>query len=165
MIWIARTRVLPAFLIAFSAIAVGQHPADAPPTSSTQPLKFSYARRWRGCSPVDEPESGITLTTVLTQCTKKYDEPARPYISVMFEDGTKTAQVKIVYASGIQTAWATRCLAGREKCDQATGGTINLDDHSSKDHLPSYELHFADGSVEKGTFTLHPDCHPDVQCW
>jgi len=159
------TRSLGLMLIATSFAAAAQQGRPGPQANHAEHLKFSYERPWRGCGPVDQPESGITLTTVLTRCTKSYDAPVRPYIGVMFETGGTTAPVKVLWSGSKQTAWATRCLEGREDCDKATGGTINFSEAGLKGHLPTYELQFADGSVEKGTFTTHRDCHPDVQCW
>lgn len=150
--------------VAFLFAAAAQQGKERPKAAQADHLKFAYERPWRGCGPVDQPESGITLTTVLKRCPKSYSEAARPYISVMFEVGAKTAPVRVLWGAS-QTAWATRCLAGRERCDKATGGTIDFTEVGSKGHLPSYDLQFEDGSVEKGTFTEHSDCHPDIRCW
>lgn len=157
---------LPALLIALTVVSGAQHDVPGPAQGAQgHNLRYSYARPWLGCSPVDEAESGITLTKVKTTCSKKIEESTRPYISVMYEVGGKPGPLKVVYETSTQTAWATRCLPGREKCDAATSGTIDLTGHDTKNHLPSYELHFSDGSIEQGTFTLDANCHPHVQCW
>lgn len=153
--------------ISFSMAAIAQQgAAETSPTTQTQVLKFSYARPWRGCGPTDRAQSGIILTNGKQQCTKSVnDSEPRPYISVMYDLTAKTAPVKVYYATSMSAASAMRCLAAHEKCDRATGGTINFDLRKSKSRLPNYELEFADGSVIKGTFTLGEECHPEVQCW
>jgi hypothetical protein len=134
--------------------------------NQTRKLKFSFGRYWNGCGPVDRPESGIILTTVLVKCTKRIALPPPPYLSVQFSGtGAKTAPIRVVWwKSPTGSATVVRCLTAGSKCDQAVGGTIDFGTSGSPAKPPSYELKFADGSLEGGTFAVRMACQR-VTCW
>ncbi len=148
-----------------AAVTVLAH-SQTPPTLHSNgkgTLKFSFARDWNGCGPADEAESGITLTTVWPRCRKETDPTPPPYISVEFSTTeSKSAPVTIIWAHARQWASVSRCLTSPFACDHAVSGTIDFGSRPASS--PSYDLKFADGSVEAGTFTRLMQCH-QVTCW
>ena len=154
--------LLPALL----ASALAQPARADSQDNQTRKLKFSFGRYWNGCGPVDQPESGIILTTVRVKCTRRIALPPPPYISVQFSGaGTTTAPVKVVWwKNPTGSATVVRCLNGGSKCDQAIGETIDFGSSGISARLPSYELKFNDGSLERGTFDVRMACQR-VTCW
>jgi len=148
------------------APAIGQPARGDSQDNQTRKLKFSFGRYWNGCGPLDQPESGIILTTVRVKCTKRIALPPPPYINVEFSGaGAMTAPVKVVWwKNPTGSATVIRCLSGRSKCDQAVGGTIDFGTSGIPARPPSYELKFADGSLESGTFDVRMACQR-VTCW
>ncbi len=159
--------LLLAVLTTFVVPATAQTPQANPPSNHTGTLKFSFGRYWNGCGPVDQPESGITLTTVRVKCTKRIEMPPPPFLNVQFfaAEDTHAGPVKVLWwRNSAQSATVVRCLSAELKCDQAVSGTIDFGKPGPPEIPPSYELKFADGSLERGTFTARASCHR-VQCW
>ncbi len=152
-------------LLPFFLASAGQNSKSRLPATSSA-SKFSFARYWNGCGPTDEPQSGITLTPVFVKCGKIGSLTAPPYINIQFFDaGAASAPIAVVWVSGKKAAKAMRCLTEHAACDAAISGVIDFGDSQPHNHRPqTYELKFADGSVEKGTFTSHPPCGK-VTCW
>lgn len=153
-------------LTLFVAPAAAQTAQANPLGNQTGKLKFSFGRYWNGCGPVDQPESGITLTTVRVKCRKRIALPPPPYINVQFiEAGTAPGPVTVVWwENPKQSATVARCLTAESKCDQAVGGTIDFGKPGPLASPPSYELKFADGTLERGTFAARIACQR-VTCW
>ncbi len=167
-----RSRVALGLLISVLTALVTPAAAQA---NQTAKLKFSFGRYWNGCGPVDQPESGITLTTVRVKCTKRIElppppslnVPPPPYLNVRFSDAgdSQGGPVKVLrWRNPAQSATVVRCLNAESKCDQAVSGTIDFGKPGLSKIQPTYELQFADGSFERGTFMAHSSCHR-VQCW
>src|SRR5271157_4998545 len=125
---------------------------------------FLFGRLWEDCGPTDEMLSGMTLTTVEVKCSNGTAAPEIPYVKVQFfEIGSaesKSAPVTVLWSNRKGTAIASRCLTAHSACDKAIGGRLDLS--RPRPTLPSYELKFADGSVESGTFTPLAHCQPMV---
>jgi hypothetical protein len=133
------------------------HPTPIPATTPT--LKFAYGQWWNGCGPVDEPTSGITLTTARLSCNFKKLPTPRINVQLSYH-GDKSAPVAVEGANyeGPTPAQAGRCLKDDAPCEPAIGGTIRLGGPKA-----TYDLKFADGSVEKGTFVLK-SCSKKIMC-
>lgn len=153
-------------LLALVLAGMAQSTRERPqPVTPNPKLRFAFARDWNGCGPMDEPQSGMTLTPVFVRCSKIPTRAVPPYINVQFDPGAESAPVKVRWVSGKQSASAQRCLREGVACDAAIGGAIDFGDwRLHHRHPETYELQFADGSVEKGTFTSHLPCSR-VTCW
>jgi len=141
-------RIMPILLAAMIGCSAANAQTPQPAPAPTPALKFAYGQWWNGCGPVDEPTYGITLTPVHLRCNFK--KLPVPRINVQFAYlGSKSAPIAIEDAdhrAGRQ-AQAWRCLSENGQCEEVTNGTIRLAGPKG-----TYELKFADGSVEKGSF-------------
>jgi len=163
-----RSRAALGLLISVVTALLAPATARATPQGNqTAKLKFSFGRYWNGCGPVDQPESGITLTIVRVKCTKRIELPPPPYLNVQFFNAgdSQGGPVRVLWwRNPAQSATVVRCLRAESKCDQAISGTIDFGKPGPSKTPPSYELKFADGSFERGTFTAQSSCHR-VLCW
>src|SRR5882762_5532609 len=100
--------------------------------------------------------SGVSRDTISLDCcgdwaTLRSRQP-RKYVTEYMKRPTKSAPQNYSIRSGRSVVLASRCLRpGR--CEAATSGTLHLSKFSEgKGASGEYELHFQDGSVEKGSF-------------
>jgi hypothetical protein len=158
--------------LALFVVVTALMPADSAQTAGNSPratpaakMQFSFGRYWNGCGPVDQPTSGMTLTTVRSRCKKPDGLPDPPYINMQFVD-SGSAPVVVVQGTSPQSASVSRCLKTGSACDNAIGGTIDFGASIGLrvTRPASYDLKFKDGSTEKGTFTTLPPC-VRVVCW
>jgi hypothetical protein len=147
-------------LSAFMRPDAAQTPKDQPRVTTSPKLKFSFARYWNGCGITDELLSGITFTTVRLRCSKRIAPPIPPFITVQFFDlNVASAPVVVTWGARKESARASRCVREQVGCDEATGGTIDFGESGAHGtRPPSFELRFADGSVESGSFTTALPC-------
>src|SRR5580704_6768157 len=75
--------------LALFVVVTALMPADSAQTAGNSPratpaakMQFSFGRYWNGCGPVDQPTSGMTLTTVRSRCKKPDGLPDPPYINM-----------------------------------------------------------------------------------
>jgi hypothetical protein len=130
-------------------------------TSSPQagsPARFPFAYAQYGCAPTDALALDFYFTAEKSECGK-YSEPLVK-ISI-WKDLPKSAPYSIDLRA--TEAAAIRCLKPGA-CEAATSGSLRLDKFiNDKSSAGEYELHFKDGSVEKGKFDA-TWCHLKFVC-
>jgi hypothetical protein len=147
MLWLlkgtATACLLGVILLTNSATANRQ--ADSSP-------RFAFAYAQYGCAPTD------ALATNQSECGKI----SEPYVKIsIWKDLPKSAPYSVeVRATEVG---AIRCLRSGA-CEAATSGSLHLDKFiGEKISAGEYELHFRDGSVEKGRFDA-TWCHIKFVC-
>jgi len=131
-------------LIVFASSASCGRKSEANP-----PGHFPFAYVQVGCGPADGPALEFYFTLKQGKCGK-YEEP---FILISINENLpKSAPQNYSIRSGRSVVLASRCLRpGR--CEATTSGTLHLSKFSEgKGASGEYELHFQDGSVEKGSF-------------
>jgi hypothetical protein len=116
-------------------------------TNSPADLPFAYVLR--DCGPAD----GEALTFYFTQKQSQSGEYEEPFVEISINENLpRSAPLDYSVESGKYAILASRCrIPGR--CDTATSGTLHLDTfRPGKGAAGVYELHFGDGSIEKGAF-------------
>jgi len=146
---VATVCVLGVFLLPESATSTPQgRPSGRFP--------FTYAQY--GCAPTDALALDFYFTAEKSECGK-YSEP---FVKIsIWKNLPKSAPYSIELRA--TEAAAIRCLKPAA-CEAATSGSLHLDkfiDNSSS--AGEYELHFRDGSMEKGKFD-GTWCHEKFVC-
>jgi hypothetical protein len=111
---------------------------------------FPFAHIEFNCEPVDN----LVLQFYFTLKQRKCGKYKGPFVMISVNgDLPKSAPQDYLIGSDIMSvANASRCLK-QERCETATSGTLHLTKFSEgKGASGEYELHFQDGTVEKGTF-------------
>jgi hypothetical protein len=117
--------------------------------SQTKPrARFPFAYVQNDCGPADGPALTFRFTLKESKCGK-YEEPFI-VISII---GNLPAFAPQDYPIGSGSrVLARRCLIPGQ-CEAVTSGTLHLAKFSKgKSASGEYEVHFRDGSVEKGSF-------------
>lgn len=111
-------------------------------------MHFPFAYAQEGCGPADGPALLFYFTVKPANCGK-YEEP---FLMIEITGNlSKSAPHDYTMGSGGRML-ASRCQS-HGHCETATTGVLHLTKFSqSKTAFGEYELHFRDGSIEKGTF-------------
>ena len=127
-----------------------------PPADSSARFPFAYAQY--GCAPTDALALDFYFTETKSECGKFVE----PYLKIMiWQNLPQSAPYTVEVHAG--AAAAIRCLKAGA-CEAATSGSLHLDKFvNEKISAGEYELHFRDGSVEKGSFDA-TWCHIRVVC-
>jgi hypothetical protein len=134
---------LPLVVSMFTLVASCGHKAHGFPAH----LPFAYMQE--DCGPTD----GIALTFYFTAKEGQPGKYEQPFIEIMISEGlSRSAPRDYTIQLGQYAVLASRCSAPA-KCDAATSGTLHLSTFTTgKGATGEYELHFYDGTVEKGSF-------------
>jgi hypothetical protein len=110
---------------------------------------FPFAYVQEGCGPADGPALLFYFTVKPAKCGK-YEEP---FLMIeIIGNLPKSAPRAYTMGSGSRDMLASRCQSPGH-CEAATSGVLHLTKFSqSKNASGEYELHFRDGSIEKGNF-------------
>lgn len=113
------------------------------------PAHFPFAYVQEGCGPADGPALQFYFT-VKPAKSGKYEEP---FLMIdIIRDLPKSAPHAYTMGPGSRDILASRCPSPGH-CEAATSGDLHLTKFSqSKSASGKYELHFRDGSIEKGNF-------------
>jgi hypothetical protein len=99
------------------------------------------------CGPTDGYALEFYFTSKQSQ-NGKYEEP---YLVIEVNEKPKSAPQNYSIKSANWGVLASRCLKpGR--CEDSTSGSLHLTKFSQNGASGNYELHFRDGSVERGSF-------------
>ena len=122
------------------------------------PAHYPFTHAQYGCAPTDALALDFYFTAENSECGK-YSEP---FVKIsIWKDLPKSAPYSIEVRA--TEAGAIRCLKPGA-CEAATSGSLHLDKFiNDKSSAGSYELHFKDGSVEKGKFDA-TWCHLKFVC-
>lgn len=146
---VATVCLLAGFLLPESATSTPQ---------AGPPAHFPFAYAQYGCAPTDALALDFVFTAEKSECGK-YSEP---FVKIsIWKDLPQSApysvEVRATEVGGI------RCLKPGA-CEAATSGKLRLDKFiDGKSSAGEYELHFKDGSVEKGRFDA-TWCHLKFVC-
>jgi hypothetical protein len=116
---------------------------------SATPTQFSFAYVEDDCGPTD----GLALEFFFTQKQSQCGKFEEPFILIEIDENLPTsAPQDYTIMSGRSAVLASRCMS-HGQCESATSGTLRLAKfrHGSG-ASGAYELHFNDGSVERGSF-------------
>ena len=125
----------------------------------TVPFPFAYVHY--DCGPTD----GFALDFYFTSKRSSNGKYQEPYLYIeLSENLPKSAPQSYSIESGKWGVLASRCLKpGR--CEAATSGSLRLVKFSHATGASGdYELHFQDGSVEKGSFDAAWDVVKNLAC-
>lgn len=113
------------------------------------PAHFPFAYVQEGCGPADGPALLFYFTVKSAKCGK-YEEPF--VLIQVIGNLPKFAPHAYTLDSGSRDMLASRCQSPGH-CEAATSGVLRLTKFGqSKNASGEYELHFRDGSIEKGNF-------------
>ena len=138
-------------MILLTDSATANRQADSPPH-----FPFAYAQY--GCAPTDALALDFYFTAKQSECGKI----SEPYVKIsIWKHLPKSAPYSVeVRATEVG---AIRCLRPGA-CEAATSGSLHLDKFiDEKISAGEFELHFKDGSVEKGSFDA-TWCHIRFVC-
>jgi hypothetical protein len=113
------------------------------------PPHFPSAYVQKGCGPADGPALQFDFTVKPAKCGK-YEEPF--LLIQIIGNLPKSAPHVYTMGSSSRDILASRCQSAGH-CEAAISGVLHLTKFSqSKNASGEYELHFRDGSMEKGNF-------------
>jgi hypothetical protein len=134
-------------LLAF--IAFSSSASSGRKSEPNYPAHFPFAYVQEGCGPADGPALLFYFTVKSAKCGK-YEEPF--LLIQIIGNLPKSAPHAYTTGSGSRDMLASRCQSPGH-CEAATSGVLHLTKFSqSKNASGEYELHFRDGSIEKGSF-------------
>lgn len=138
-------------MILLTGSASAHRPAD-----SSAHFPFAYAQY--GCAPTDALALDFYFAATQGECGKI----SEPYLKIMIWKNLPQSAPYSVELRATEAA-AIRCLRPGA-CEAATSGSLHLDKFvNEKISAGDYELHFRDGSVEKGSFDA-TWCHIKFVC-
>jgi hypothetical protein len=153
MSWLLKVSLTACLLgvILLTDSATANRQADSPPR-----FPFAYARY--GCAPTDALALDFYFTANQSECGKI----SEPYVKIsIWKNLPKSAPYSIELRA--TEVGAIRCLRPGA-CEAASSGSLRLDKFiDEKISAGEYELHFRDGSVEKGRFGA-TWCHIKFVC-
>ena len=118
-------------------------------SAANAPVRFPSAYVQDDCGPTDGLVVKFYFTRKQSECGK-YEEPF--IIISINENLPKSAPQDYSIRSGRWAMLASRCLKAGQ-CESATSGSLKLRKFIERQGASGeYELHFHDGSVEKGSF-------------
>ena len=118
-------------------------------SAANAPARFPFAYVQDDCGETDGEAVKFYFTRKQSECGK-YEEP---FIMISINENLpKSAPQDYSIRSGRWAVLASRCLKVGQ-CESATSGTLHLRKFIERQGASgAYELHFQDGSVERGTF-------------
>jgi hypothetical protein len=137
--------LVPLLTLVFLASSVGcARQSDANHAGS-----FPFANVQAACGPTDGPAREFYFTSKQSH-DGKYEEP---YLVILVSENLpKSAPQSYSIKSESWAVQALRCQKPGQ-CDAATSGSLHLAKFSPTNGVSGdYELHFQDGSAEKGSF-------------
>jgi hypothetical protein len=140
-------KVVSTSFLAF--IAVSSSLSCGLKSEANYPAHFPFAYVQEGCGPADGPALLFYFTVKTAKCGK-YEEP---FLMIeIIGNLPKSAPHAYTMGLGSRDMLASRCQSPGH-CEAATSGLLHLTKFSqSKNASGEYELHFRDGSIEKGNF-------------
>jgi hypothetical protein len=153
MLWLLRATATVCLLAVF---LLPESATSTPEPGSPAHYPFTHAQY--GCAPTDALALDFYFTAENGECGK-YSEP---FVKIsIWKDLPKSAPYSVEVRA--TEAGAIRCLKPGA-CEAATSGSLRLDKFiDQKTSSGEYELHFKDGSVEKGRFDA-TWCHLKFVC-
>jgi hypothetical protein len=139
-------RILSASLLVFIGFASSTSCGRKP---EANPAHFPFAHVQEGCGPADGLALALYFTAKPARC-EKYEEP---FLMIqIIANLPKSAPRDYTIGAGSRDMLASLCQSAGH-CMAATSGTLHLTKFTqSKNASGEYELHFRDGSIEKGQF-------------
>jgi len=118
-------------------------------SAANAPARFPFAYVQDDCGPTDGETVKFYFLRKQSECGK-YEEP---FVMISINENLpKSAPQDYSIRSGRWAVLASRCLKAGQ-CESATSGTLHLRKFIERQGASGeYELHFQDGSVEKGSF-------------
>ena len=140
-------KVASTTLLAFIAFSSSAGCGLKSEANCTAHFPFAYAQE--GCGPADGRALLFYFTVKPAKCGK-YEEPF--LLIQIIGDLPKSAPHAYAMGSGSRNILASRCQSPGH-CEAATSGALHLTKFTQgKNASGEYELHFRDGSIEKGNF-------------
>ena len=125
------------------------------PADSSAHFPFAYAQF--GCAPTDGPALDFYFTATKSECGKIVE----PYLKIMIWENLPQSAPYTVKCAG---EGGRDSLQKPGVCEAASSGSLHLDKFvNEKISAGDYEIHFRDGTVEKGSFDA-TWCHIRVVC-
>jgi len=142
MMWLLKGTATACLL----AVILLADPAWSSPQASSS-AHFPFASAQYGCAPTDALALDFYFTTNKSECGKY----AEPFMKIsIWKNLPKSAPYSIDLRGG--ESMGIRCLRPGA-CEVAISGSLHLEKFSNEKSVAGeYELHFKDGSVEKGRF-------------
>jgi len=139
-------RILSASLLAFIAFASSTSCGRTPQANTAH---FPYAHVQEGCGPAD----GLALALYLTAKPARYEKYEEPFLMIqIIANLPKSAPHDYAIGASSRDMLASLCQSAGH-CMAATSGTLHLTKFTQgKNVSGEYELHFQNGSIEKGQF-------------
>lgn len=139
-------RILAASLLVFIGFASSTSCGRQPEANQAH---FPYAHVQEGCGPADGPALAFYFTAKPARC-EKYEEP---FLMIqIIANLPKSAPRDYTIGASSRDMLASLCQ-GPGHCMAATSGSLHLTKFiQGKNASGEYELHFRDGSIEKGQF-------------
>src|SRR4029077_6771967 len=118
-------------------------------SEANDPPHFPFAYVQEGCGPADGPALVFYFTVKPAKCGK-YEEP---FLMIqIIANLPKSAPRAYTMGAGSRDMLASRCQSPGH-CEAATSGFLHLTKFSPRKNASGeYELHFREGSIEKGKF-------------
>ena len=118
-------------------------------SEANDPPHFPFAYVQEGCGPADGPALVFYLTVKPAKCGK-YEEP---FLMIqIIANLPQSAPRDYTMGAGSRDMLASRCQSPGH-CEAATSGFLHLTKFSPRKNASGeYELHFREGSIEKGKF-------------
>ena len=118
-------------------------------SAPNDPPHFPSAYVQKGCGPADGPALQFDFTVKPAKCGK-YEEPF--LLIQIIGNLPESAPRDYMIGSSSRDVLASRCQSPGH-CEAATSGALHLTKFSQSENASGeYELHFRDGSIEKGKF-------------
>jgi hypothetical protein len=138
-------------VILLTGSATANRQADSAP-------RFPFAYAQYGCAPTDALALDFYFTASQSECGKI----SEPYVKISIGKNLPKSAPYSVEVRATEVG-ASRCLRPGA-CEVATSGSLHLDKFiDEKISAGEFELHFRDGSVEKGKFDA-TWCHIRFVC-
>jgi hypothetical protein len=129
-----------------------------PAYQKSSPARFPFAYMQHDCAPNDALAQDFYFTAKKSECGK-YSEP---FVKISIWKNLPKSAPYSMELGGYNGA-AVRCLKPGA-CEPATSGSLRLDKFIDRTSSSGeYELHFKDGSLEKGKFDA-TSCHVYFLC-
>ena len=135
---------VPVLIIAVLSI----EPRGMPQPAANAPFPFAYVQK--GCGPTDGVAMEFYFTRKQSSGSGKYEEP---FLLIAVNKGLpESAPKRYSITSGTDAVLASRCLKPAS-CEASTSGFLYLSRfRAGVGASGDYELHFQNGSSEKGHF-------------
>lgn len=141
------TRILSTSLLIFVGLASSTRYGRQ--SAANDPPRFPFAHVQEGCGPAD----GLALQFYLTMKPAKCGTYEEPFLLIQIIGNLpKAAPRDYMIGASSRDMLASRCQSPGH-CAAATSGALHLTKFGQRENASGqYELHFRDGSIEKGNF-------------